>query len=99
MPRYRTFHHLEEYLVSNLPYRVHSISLEKAQPGRELWHGGDSWLHDDKVAEWLRRWTANPMCSARVGSNPILVDIFAHRLSRGFLVSHPISAADSALDF
>ena len=25
------------------------------------------------VAEWLRRWTANPMCSARVGSNPILV--------------------------
>ena len=73
MPRYRAFQHLEEYLVSNLPYRVHSISLEKAQPGRELWHGGDSWLHDDKVAEWLRRWTANPMCSARVGSNPILV--------------------------
>ena len=32
----------------------------------------------DEVAEWLRRWTANPMCSARVGSNPILVDIFAH---------------------
>ena len=30
----------------------------------------------DEVAEWLRRWTANPMCSARVGSNPILVDTF-----------------------
>ena len=30
----------------------------------------------DEVAEWLRRWTANPMCSARVGSNPILVVIF-----------------------
>ena len=29
-------------------------------------------LHDE-VAEWLRRWTANPLCSARVGSNPILV--------------------------
>ena len=29
--------------------------------------------HRDEVAEWLRRWTANPMCSARVGSNPILV--------------------------
>ena len=29
---------------------------------------------EDEVAEWLRRWTANPMCSARVGSNPILVD-------------------------
>ena len=28
----------------------------------------------DEVAEWLRRWTANPMCSARVGSSPILVE-------------------------
>ena len=27
----------------------------------------------DDLAERLRRWTANPMCSARVGSNPILV--------------------------
>ena len=26
---------------------------------------------NDEVAEWLRRWTANPMGSARVGSNPI----------------------------
>ena len=33
--------------------------------------------HGDEVAEWLRRWTANPMGSARVGSNPILVEIFA----------------------
>ena len=24
----------------------------------------------------VKRWTANPMCSARVGSNPILVDTF-----------------------
>ena len=32
--------------------------------------------HEDEVAEWLRRWTANPMGSARVGSNPILVDNF-----------------------
>ena len=30
-------------------------------------------IRQDEVAEWLRRWTANPMCSARVGSNPILV--------------------------
>ena len=30
----------------------------------------------DEVAEWLRRWTANPMGSARVGSNPILVEVF-----------------------
>src|SRR4029434_6875824 len=27
----------------------------------------------DEVAEGLRRWTANPLCAARVGSNPILV--------------------------
>ena len=27
------------------------------------------------MAEWLRRWTANPLGSARVGSNPILVDL------------------------
>ena len=37
-----------------------------------------TWTHhksfsEDEVAEWLRRWTANPMCSARVGSNPILI--------------------------
>ena len=30
----------------------------------------------DEVAEWLRRWTANPMGSARVGSNPILIGHF-----------------------
>ena len=39
-------------------------------------HCTDDRLYEDEVAEWLRRWTANPMCSARVGSNPILVDIF-----------------------
>ena len=33
----------------------------------------NSMLILDEVAEWLRRWTANPLCSARVGSNPILV--------------------------
>ena len=26
-----------------------------------------------KMAEWLRRWTDNPLVSARVGSNPIFV--------------------------
>ena len=28
----------------------------------------------DKMAEWLRQWTDNPLVSARVGSNPIFVD-------------------------
>ena len=36
---------------------------------------------NDGVAEWLRRWTANPLGSARVGSNPIPVGIlFKHFL-------------------
>ena len=30
-------------------------------------------LFRDGVTEWLRCWTANPMCSARMGSNPIFV--------------------------
>ena len=34
-------------------------------------------LSQDGVAEWLRRWTANPLGFPRVGSNPILVDVFA----------------------
>ena len=33
-------------------------------------------MTQDEVAEWLRRWTANPLGSPRVGSNPILVDYF-----------------------
>ena len=27
----------------------------------------------DKMAEWLKRWTVNPLVSARVGTNPIFV--------------------------
>ena len=27
----------------------------------------------DYMAEWLRRWTANPLGSARAGSNPVVV--------------------------
>ena len=39
---------------------------------------GDEYLRSvtDEVAEWLRRWTANPLRSTCVGSNPILVDFF-----------------------
>ena len=36
----------------------------------------------DEVAEWLRRWTANPVDSVRVGSNPILVVDFAQKAFR-----------------
>ena len=42
---------------------------------KHFWHFS-FYLMWDEVAEWLRRWTANPLCSARVGSNPILVEFF-----------------------
>ena len=31
----------------------------------------------DQMAEWLRRWTANPLGFPRVSSNLILIDIFS----------------------
>jgi hypothetical protein len=33
----------------------------------------------DEVAEWLRRWTANPLGFAREGSNPFFVVYFLFR--------------------
>ena len=47
---------------------THSTAAARAR-------GDDCALCHDEVAEWLRRWTANPLGSARVGSNPILVAI------------------------
>lgn len=44
-----------------------------------------TYIISDEVAEWLRRWTANPMGSARVGSNPILVEIFSNFFNIFFL--------------
>ena len=32
-------------------------------------------LFFDYMAEWLRRWTANPLGSARAGSNPVIVEL------------------------
>ena len=43
-------------------------------------------LSDDEVAEWLRRWTANPLGSARVGSNPILVEVFWKMIFSYFMI-------------
>ena len=47
----------------------------------------------DEVTEWLRRWTANPLGSARVGSNPILVDDFEACHMDGYMYS------DAGFDF
>ena len=52
-------------------------------------HSYSALHYNDEVAEWLRRWTANPMCSARVGSNPILVGQLQFLLSATYdLVSN-----------
>ena len=32
----------------------------------------------DVMSEWLRRWTANPLGSARAGSNPAGIDFFIY---------------------
>ena len=47
---------------------------------KKFWH-----VQPDEVAEWLRRWTANPMGSARVGSNPILVGKFLDKFDKLFV--------------
>ena len=53
--------------------------------------------YDDEVAEWLRRWTANPMGSARVGSNPILVVTIFYKKNLQLLVK--LSDSRDKLDF
>ena len=57
--------------------KIVSAHQECIENWRAFWH--------DEVAEWLRRWTANPLGSARVGSNPILVEIFLLIFSLFFL--------------
>ena len=47
MPRYRTFQHLEEYIVSSLVYRVHSINLEKACEEEKV---RQEWPHDQDTS-------------------------------------------------
>ena len=64
--------------ICYFPHPLHAMLFYKA-----YWNVPDMnciWVFNqknkqiaDEVAEWLRRWTANPLCFARVGSNPILV--------------------------
>lgn len=58
-------------LWSEFMWEMSKSNLSKTQIPAAI--GVKSALKQDEVAEWLRRWTANPLCSARVGSNPILV--------------------------
>ena len=67
-----TFCHFFTYMKQSPNIYCSIYLIVKFYQVSQLWH---SWQVDE-VAEWLRRWTANPMCSARVGSNPILVESF-----------------------
>ena len=51
------------------------------------------------MAEWLRRWTANPLCYARVGSNPILVvfSLLLHYYHISFFCHHYVYYSTSFL--
>ena len=51
-------------------------------------------LAKDTVSEWLRRWTRNPLGSARRGSNPLGVD-FILTLSSPWFNTRPGWACDS----
>ena len=56
-------------------YLMHSFSSRYSSKngGRRLSRVRCSLVRQDEVAEWLRRWSVNPMDSVRVGSNPIHV--------------------------
>ena len=49
----------------------------------------------DTLSEWLSRWTRNPLCSARKGSNPLGVALLA-RLRGWSLEATPVALADKA---
>ena len=57
--------HLIRVLEASLSFHVAHVVVQTPQ---------------DTVSEWLRRWTRNPLGSARKGSNPFGVDL--HRLQQ-----------------
>ena len=48
----------------------------------------------DKMAEWLRRWTVNPLGSASVGSNPIFVAFLFGSMVNRFLKNQESTIID-----
>ena len=43
------------------------------------------------MAEWLRRWTANPLGSARAGSNPVVVVFTYNTFICNYKIVSPIA--------
>ena len=62
------------WVGSNIPSRqsCHVATVISRKTDLRYYHrrGRETVFFCDEVAEWSRRWTANPLCSARVGSNP-----------------------------
>ena len=75
--------------AANLAIRPHSSLASLADGQKVLWECLRSQCGapaEDTVSEWLRRWTRNPLGSARKGSNPFGVDACACCLPK---LSHP----------
>ena len=57
-----------------------------------LWkYSKKSSIYQDEVAEWLRRWTANPLGCSRVSSNLILVEMYFINDILFFLIKNHVS--------
>ena len=75
--------------AANLAIRPHSSLTSLADGQKVLWACLRSQCGapaEDTVSEWLRRWTRNPLGSARKGSSPFGVDARACCLP---ILSHP----------
>ena len=67
-------YHRHNYILTTVHRQEILICVAYVRPHGRSYQGPLYCCLHDEVAEWLRRWTANPLCSARVGSNPILVE-------------------------
>ena len=63
---------VERYLISILFINLNNNNIRMVPRSNR---GGET---KDIMAEWLRRWTANPLGSARAGSNPADVAFISH---------------------
>ena len=66
-------------IFSQLQMKVHRILIEELMKGIATMPS--ACLHDN-VSEWLRRWTRNPLGSAREGSNPFVVAFLRLTMSK-----------------
>ena len=66
---------------------LENASVKLSEPGNE----------QDTLSEWLRRWTRNPLGSARRGSNPLAVDKSQLRCHRWHFLAQRISRLQKSM--